>query len=78
MIRAYVFWLLLGLFLTNRAELWYLRRLLSIDFDAFKKSYFWRENGCGRHAGAKWSGASGSNQKVGPLDDPFCSTTICF
>ena len=45
------------------------------------KSYFWRENGRGRDCGAKWFGASSSNQKVGPLSGPFGSTAIsktCF
>ena len=48
------------------------------DFDAFLEtiSYFWRENGRFRHAGAKESGASRPNQKVGPLDGPFRSNFI--
>ena len=47
------------------------------DFDAFfEKSYFWRENGRGRHGGAKWSGASRPDQKVGPLGGTFGPTII--
>ena len=52
------------------------------DFDAFWKiSYFWLENGRGRHRGAKGSGASSPAQKFGSLAGPFGSTAIsktCF
>ena len=40
------------------------------------KTYFWRENGRGRHGGAEWFGASRPDKKVGPLDGPFGSTVI--
>ena len=51
-------------------------------FDAFlKEIFFWRENWRGRHGGAKGSGTSRPDQKVGPVDGPFGSTVIsktCF
>ena len=40
----------------------------------WKISNFWRENGRGRHRGAKGSGASRPDQKVGPLGQSFGST----
>ena len=47
------------------------------DFDVLmKKSHFWRDNGRGRHAGAKGSGASRPKQKVGPLGGTFGSIVI--
>ena len=47
------------------------------DLDAFlKKINFWRENGRGRHAGAKGSRASRPDQKVGSLGGTFGSTVI--
>ena len=47
------------------------------DLDAFlKKLNFWRENGRGRHAGAKRFRASRPDQKVVPSGGTFGSTVI--
>ena len=46
-----------------------------------KKSNFLWENGRGRHSGAKGSGVSRPDQKVGPLGGLFASAVIsktCF
>ena len=53
------------------------------DFDAFfeRSLSFWRENGRGRHGGAKGPGASRPDQKFGPVARPFGSIVIsktCF
>ena len=42
----------------------------------FWKTYFWRENGRGRHHGAKGSGASSPDQKVGLLGRPLTGKLV--
>ena len=62
-------------FLVTHKIIIYRLVMRNCDFDAFLKiSYFWRENGRGRHSGAKVSGASRPNQKVGPMGGPFGPT----
>ena len=77
-------------FFANRAETVYMGTQVSFiyrlvmrnhDFDAFKRLYFWWENGCGRQAGAEGSRVSRLDQNVGPLGGIFGSTVIskkCF
>ena len=46
------------------------------NFDAFENYFIWRENRRGHYGGAKGSGASRPDQKVGQLAGTFGSTVI--
>ena len=74
-------------FLANWAEFFFgtiIYRLVmrNHDLDSFSEKFkFWRENGRGRHAGARGSRASRPDQKVAQSGGTFGSTVIlekCF
>ena len=62
-----IFWpIRLKFFLGTQETIIYRFAMRNHDLDAFwKKFNFWRENGHGRHAGAKGSWASRPDQKIG-------------